>query len=51
MFVGARPADVAPEDAKSLHNEAVVFDDDVVALQAQTLAELAWRRLGNPVNA
>ena len=51
LFVGARPADVAPGDAKSLHNEAAVFDDDVVALQAQTLAELAWRRLGNPDQA
>jgi amidohydrolase len=49
MFVGARPANVAREDAKSLHNESAVFDDDVVALQARTLAELAWRRLGNPV--
>jgi hypothetical protein len=28
-----------------MHSEHAVFDDSVLGLQAQTPAELAWRRL------
>lgn len=41
VFVGAAP-DSGPVP---LHAETAVFDDSVLPLQAQVLAELAWRRL------
>lgn len=41
VFVGAAP-DSGP---MPLHAETAIFDDSVLPLQAQILAELAWRRL------
>ncbi|GAB3595530.1 M20 metallopeptidase family protein [Microbacterium tumbae] len=41
VFVGAAP-DSGPNP---LHSERAAFDDGVLALQAEVLAELAWRRL------
>ena len=46
LFIGARPAGVPAEGAPSMHSETAVFDDSVLGLQAETLAELAWRRIG-----
>ena len=45
IFLGARPHDLAPADAVSMHAPTVVFDDAVLAAQAAALAELAWTRL------
>lgn len=41
VFVGASPE----SGPNPLHAETTVFDDDVLALQAELLATLAWRRL------
>lgn len=45
IFLGARPATAPAAGAPAMHSERAVFDDAVLGLQAQTLAELAWRRL------
>ncbi|MFY1632853.1 M20 metallopeptidase family protein [Solwaraspora sp. WMMB335] len=45
LFLGARPAGVPAADAPPMHSERAAFDDAVLSIQAQTLAELAWRRL------
>ncbi|MCW4385353.1 M20 family metallopeptidase [Salinibacterium sp. SYSU T00001] len=47
LFLGARPADVADADAPAMHSDRAVFDDSVLALQAATLADLAWQRLSS----
>lgn len=47
IFIGA-----APQDAENpMHSEHTRFDDSVVSLQAEVLAELAWRRLQKDVTA
>lgn len=45
LFVGARPADVPAAGAPSMHSETAVFDDSILGLQAETLADMAWQRL------
>ena len=45
LFLGARPRGIRPEGAPSMHSEAAVFDDSILGLQAETLADLAWERL------
>jgi amidohydrolase len=45
LFLGARPTHVAPQGAPSMHSEAAVFDDSILGLQAETLAEMVWQRL------
>jgi len=45
VFVGARPASVAATGAPSMHSESAVFDDSILGLHAETLAEMAWQRL------
>jgi hippurate hydrolase len=45
VFLGARPADVPVEGASGMHSATAVFDDSVLAMQAETLATLAWHRL------
>ena len=44
LFIGAQPVHTATPPP-AMHSEFAVFDDSVLALQAETLAELAWRRL------
>ncbi|MFC7405637.1 M20 metallopeptidase family protein [Georgenia alba] len=41
VMLGARPADVAAEDAQANHSAKVVFDDGVLGDQAAALASLA----------
>jgi len=45
LFLGARPRGIRTEGAPSMHSEAAVFDDSILGLQAETLADLAWERL------
>lgn len=45
VFLGARPPGLEAEEAPAMHSETAAFDEEVLALQAATLAELAWRRL------
>ena len=45
LFVGARPPAVPAAGAPSMHSETAVFDDSILGLQAETLAEMAWQRL------
>jgi hippurate hydrolase len=46
LFLGAMPEGSRPGEAAPMHSERTFFDDSVLGLQAATLAELAWRRLG-----
>ncbi|RWZ58281.1 amidohydrolase [Labedella populi] len=48
VFLGARPTDVDPDHAPGMHSPTAVFDDGVLAMQAETLATLAWHRLTHP---
>lgn len=41
LFLGVRPTDVAADGAPSMHSETAVFDDSLLDLHAQTLADLA----------
>ncbi|RUR01998.1 amidohydrolase [Labedella endophytica] len=45
LFLGAQPAEVPAAGAPGMHSENAVFDDSVLGIQAEALAELAWRRL------
>ncbi len=45
VVLGARPTDVLVESAPGMHSAGAIFDDSVLGKQAETLAELAWRRL------
>jgi hippurate hydrolase len=45
VFLGARPSDVAVAGAPGMHSDLAVFDDSVLAVQAELLAELALARL------
>ncbi|WP_193096222.1 M20 metallopeptidase family protein [Brevibacterium sp. FME17] len=45
VFLGAKPDEVATDDASGMHSATVIFDDEVLGLQAATLAGLAWMRL------
>jgi len=45
VFLGARLPGLADSEAPAMHSETAAFDEDVLPLQAATLAELAWRRL------
>jgi len=45
LFLGARPRDIRPEGAPSMHSETAVFDDSILGLQAETLAAITWERL------
>ena len=45
LFLGVRPPGVAAEGAPSMHSEAAVFDDSLLGLHAETLAEAAWDAL------
>ncbi|PSL39194.1 hippurate hydrolase [Labedella gwakjiensis] len=45
LFLGAQPAGAPAEGAPGMHSEHAVFDDSVLGVQAEALAELAWRRL------
>jgi amidohydrolase len=45
IMLGARPAEVAPEDAVDNHSPFVLFDDSVLGDQAAALAHLALARL------
>jgi amidohydrolase len=45
LFIGARPRGISAEGAPSMHSEAAVFDDSILGLQAETLADIAWSRL------
>lgn len=45
LFLGAQPADAPTIGAPGMHSEHAVFDDAVLGIQAEALAELAWRRL------
>jgi amidohydrolase len=45
LFLGAQPADVPAAGAPGMHSEHAVFDDTVLGIQAEALAEIAWRRL------
>lgn len=44
VFVGAAPPGLGP-GAPAMHSARAVFDDSVLGVQAEALAELAWRRL------
>ena len=41
LFLGVRPTEVPADGAPSMHSETAVFDDSLLDLQAQTLADLA----------
>jgi amidohydrolase len=45
LFLGTRPRDIRAEGAPSMHSELAVFDDSLLGLQAETLADMAWQRL------
>lgn len=45
VFLGARPDGFAEDDASPMHSATVRFDDDILQVQAETLADLAWTRL------
>ncbi|WP_238385165.1 M20 metallopeptidase family protein [Nesterenkonia muleiensis] len=45
VFLGAKPPDLAEDDVAPMHSERVLFDDRVLAVQAASLANLAWSRL------
>jgi hippurate hydrolase len=45
FFLGARPADAPAVGAPGMHSEHAVFDDSVLVVQAEALAEIAWSRL------
>ncbi len=45
VFLGARLPGLTEVQAPAMHSETAAFDEDVLQLQAATLAELAWRRL------
>ena len=45
IVLGARPANVPAEGAPGMHSVGAVFDDGVLARQAEALAEVTWRRL------
>lgn len=45
LFLGAKPPELPEDDVAPMHSERVRFDDSVLALQAATLADLAWNRL------
>ncbi|MGO1398961.1 MAG: M20 metallopeptidase family protein [Brevibacterium yomogidense] len=45
VFLGARPDGIKEGEASPMHSATVRFDDDVLRLQAETLADLAWTRL------
>lgn len=45
VFLGARMPGLSDGEAPAMHSETAAFDEDVLPLQAATLAELAWRRL------
>ena len=45
VFLGAKPDGTAADDASPMHSATVRFDDEVLGLQAATLADLAWMRL------
>lgn len=45
VFLGARPVGLAEDDASPMHSATVRFDDDILQVQAETLADLAWTRL------
>jgi amidohydrolase len=44
LFLGAMPTDVAGTPP-GMHSDRAAFDDSILAVQAATLAELAWTRL------
>ncbi|MWV48946.1 amidohydrolase [Rathayibacter sp. VKM Ac-2803] len=45
LFLGTRPAGVHATGAPSMHSETAVFDDSLLDVHAETLADLAWDRL------
>jgi len=45
IVLGARPARAPAAGARGMHSAAAIFDDGVLAAQAEALAEIAWRRL------
>lgn len=45
LFLGAQPSDVLPVGAPGMHSEHAVFDDSVLCVQAEAIAEITWRRL------
>jgi amidohydrolase len=45
LFLGTRPRDIPAAGAPSMHSELAVFDDSLLGLHAETMADLAWQAL------
>lgn len=45
VFLGAKPPGLSISGAAPLHSDRVVFDDEVLAVQSASLADLAWTRI------
>jgi amidohydrolase len=50
LFLGTRPRDIPALGAPSMHSELAVFDDSLLGLHAETLADLAWQALERAVS-